>query len=305
MPYSNNTNKNIKKATAKKHRRTKAVYFILPFMLIFGACAAYYSGTAASNETRSSASEPQVSSEAQISSSDSGITNSGSENETASPEGSSGEPGHSVSSEITSGYDFSKPVPRSAAVDKSYFDDAVFIGDSRTEGLITYNSLNNATSLTYKGLMVDTAFTKPVINVNGKLCSVMDALAETKFSKVYIMLGINETGWAYSNIFIEKYEKIIDRIREINPAATIYIQQILPVSQSVSSTHKYITNKKINEYNSLLQKSAEKKQVYYIDTANAVTVDGGPLPEDAAFDGIHLKKAYCVKWFEYLKTHHV
>ena len=261
MPYINNTNKNIKKATAKKYRRTKAVYFILPFMLIFGACAAYYSGTAASNETRSSASEPQVSSEAQISSSDSGITNSGSENETASPEGSSGEPGHSVSSEITSGYDFSKPVPRSAAVDKSYFDDAVFIGDSRTEGFITYNSLNNATSLTYKGLMVDTAFTKPVINVNGKLCSVMDALAETKFSKVYIMLGINETGWAYSNIFIEKYEKIIDRIREINPAATIYIQQILPVSQSVSSTHKYITNKKINEYNSLLQKSAEKKHM--------------------------------------------
>ena len=80
MPYSNKTNKNIKKSATKKRRRTKAVYFILPFMLIFGACAAYYSGTAASNETRSSASEPQVSSEAQISSSDSGITNSGSEN---------------------------------------------------------------------------------------------------------------------------------------------------------------------------------------------------------------------------------
>lgn len=45
--------------------------------------------------------------------------------------------------------------------------------------------------------------------------------------------------------------------------------------------------------------------VYYIDTGAAVADDSGCLPEDAAIDGIHLKKPYCDKWLDYLKTHTV
>lgn len=147
---------------------------------------------------------------------------------------------------IESGYDYSKPVPESNMVENSYFDDAVFIGDSRTEGLILYTGLSNAISYTNKGLMVDTVFTKPVINKNGEKLSVMDALRQTNFSKVYIMLGINETGWPYNSVFIEKYGKIIDEIKTINPEAVIYVQEILPVTDKVSQTHSYIKNGKIN-----------------------------------------------------------
>lgn len=200
-------------------------------------------------------------------------------------------------------YDFSSPVPVSDPVENRYFDDAVFIGDSRTEGLILNCGLSNTTSYAYKGLMVDTAFTKPVINRNGQKVSVMDALKSTSFSKVYIMLGINETGWVYSQVFQNKYGEMIDGIREINPEAEIYIQEIMPVSGKVSSTHNYITNAKIKEYNGLLRELAEEKQVYYIDTGSAVASADGSLPSDAANDGIHLVKAYCEKWLDYLKTH--
>lgn len=200
-------------------------------------------------------------------------------------------------------YDFSAPVPESPAVEDSYFDDAVFIGDSRTEGLIINTGLSNATSYVYKGLMVDTVFTKPAVNQDGKKRSVMDAMKSTQFSKVYIMLGINETGWVYSQIFQSKYGDIIDGIREINPGAVIYIQGIIPVSSKVSSTHRYITNAKINEYNLLLRELAEEKQVFYVDTENAAAAGDGSLPADAAADGIHLVKDYCEKWLDYLKTH--
>lgn len=61
------------------------------------------------------------------------------------------------------GYDYSAPVPESPKTDSTWFDDAVFIGDSRTEGLILNTGLNNAIEYTHKGLMVDTVFTKPVI----------------------------------------------------------------------------------------------------------------------------------------------
>lgn len=200
-------------------------------------------------------------------------------------------------------YDFSRPVPLSEPVDNSYFDDAVFIGDSRTEGLITNTGLSNTTAYTYKGLMVDTVFTKPVIRRGENRVSVMDALKTTSFSKIYIMFGINENGWPYNDVFIHKYEEIIDAVREINPDAVIYVQEIMPVTNQMSATHSYIRNGKIAEFNRLLRQMAQEKQVYFIDTASAVAASDGSLPADAAFDGIHLKKDYCKKWLDYLKSH--
>lgn len=200
-------------------------------------------------------------------------------------------------------YDYAKPVPASEPVSNDYFSDAVFIGDSRTEGFITNTGLTNTVSYTHKGLMVDTVFTKPVIRQRGEMVSIMDALKTTKFNKVYIMLGINEMGWPYSDVFIKRYGEIIDGVRTVNPDAVIYVEEILPVSNKVSAEHSYIKNSKISEFNRLLQKMAAEKQVYYIDLGKVVAAEDGSLPEDAAADGIHLKKAYCVKWLDYLKSH--
>lgn len=203
------------------------------------------------------------------------------------------------------GYNYAKPVPQSQGVDNAYFDDAVFIGDSRTEGLILYTGLSNATVYANQGLMVDTVFTSPVIQMDGQRLSVVEALKRTEFKKVYIALGINETGWAYESIFIDKYQKFIQEIQSINPQAVIYIQEIMPVTAQTSQTHSYVKNDKIQRYNELLAKLAEEMGVYYIDTGAAVADDSGCLPEDAAIDGIHLKKPYCDKWLDYLKTHTV
>lgn len=200
-------------------------------------------------------------------------------------------------------YDFTKPVPVSTAADISYFNDSVFIGDSRTEGFILNLNLSQIHAYTQKGLMVNTVFTEPVIELDDRMVTVMDAVRETSFSKVYIMLGINELGWGYSSKFIEKYGQIIDEIRTINPDAVIYIQSLLPVSQTVSETHNYVKNDKIKEYNILLAQLAAEKKVFFLDTAAAVIDENGCLPDDAATDGIHLKKAYCEKWLQYLQTH--
>ena len=203
------------------------------------------------------------------------------------------------------GYDYSKPVPESAAVDDSFFDGAVFIGNSRTEGFMLYAGPSNAQYLTSIGLMVNTAFTKNNIAVNGKKIPVMDALATMTFSRVYIMLGLNELGWVYPSVYQEYYGRIIDRIREINPEADIYIQSILPVSEEKSASSEWENNARINEYNQLLMELAQQKQVYYVNVAEAVADDSGALPADSAYDGIHLKPNPCKLWLEYLKTHTV
>lgn len=194
-------------------------------------------------------------------------------------------------------------LPASEAVDESYFDDAVFIGDSRTEGLITGTGLYNAVSYTHKGLMVDTVFTELIVNRGGVWISAMEALKDINFSKVYVMFGINETGWPYNDIFIEKYGRIIDTIKEINPDAIIYVQQLIPVSEYVSSSHSYIKNSKIEEFNRLIRDMAEEKQVCLLNPGSALCGGENFLPSEAALDGIHLNREYCALWLDYLKTH--
>lgn len=188
--------------------------------------------------------------------------------------------------------------------DDEYFRDAVFIGDSRTEGFILNNGLTaKVKSFTHKGLTVDTIFTDKIINLNGNKVSIIDALKETSFSKVYIMLGINETGWIYSDLFIDKYKKVIDAVKDINPKCTIYIESIIPVTEKVSNEHQYINNAKIKEYNSLIKEMAKEKGAYYLNVQEALVNANEVLPDEAATDGIHLNRKYCEKWMEYLKNH--
>ncbi|MEG1314700.1 MAG: GDSL-type esterase/lipase family protein [Anaerovoracaceae bacterium] len=201
-------------------------------------------------------------------------------------------------------YDFSEPLKATKAVDNSYFDDAIFIGNSRTEGLFLYSGLSNAKCYAHKGLMVNTYFTEKTYNLNGTKVSMAEAIKANKsFKKAYIMLGMNELGWGYPKLYIEKYTKILKSIRKINPDVKIYVQSIIPVTKTKSQGDDIYNMKHINKFNKLLQQMAYKEKVYYVNVGEGVSNKAGYLPEDAAFDGVHLKAEYANKWLDYLKTH--
>lgn len=197
-----------------------------------------------------------------------------------------------------------RQVQESAAVEARYFDDAVFIGDSRMEGFKLYSGLNNAKFLTAVGATVDTVASKATERLStGEKVPIMDALAREDFSKVYLMLGMNELGWVYPSLFAEHYGGLIDQIRELCPDAVIYIEGILPVTAEKDAEGGYINNARIDQYNELLQQLAEEKQVWYLDVSPAVEDADGCLPAENSFDGIHLKPDACRLWLDYLKTH--
>ncbi len=202
--------------------------------------------------------------------------------------------------------DYSVPVPKSEEVGNDYFKDAIFIGNSQIEGFALYSGLSDIRAYFGKGIMVDTVFTKPVIKRNDTKVPIMDAIAtDADFSKAYIMLGMNELGWVSIDIFTEKYAKIIDALRDINPNVLIYVQSILPVTKSKSDQDKLYNNQRINKFNDYIRSMCKEKEVYYLNVAQAVSNEYGVLPEEAAFDGVHLKMKYCQKWLEYLKNHTV
>lgn len=184
------------------------------------------------------------------------------------------------------------------------FDDKVaFIGDSRTQGLIMYTGLTKINDYSYIGLMVDSAIKKEFVKTSdGKKVTLLEDMKNKDIDTVYIMLGVNELGWAYPEVFKLKYKELIEKIREIKPNINIYVQSIIPVTKEIDSTNKYINNNRIKKYNDLIKELANELDVKYLDVASALVNDEGYLPSQASTDGIHVDRDYCLKWLEYLKN---
>lgn len=209
---------------------------------------------------------------------------------------------------VESTYDFSQPAPESPAVDNTYFEDAAFVGDSRTDGFLLYSGIGTGTNLTSNGLSIFKLAEKKAITIDGTSYTLLEALALGEYGKVYLSLGVNELGYYNDEGFYQAYCDAIDAIRACQPDAVIYIQGLIPLNESVvaaSGGPSYLSNEHLRVYNGLMQKAAEEKQVVFLDLYSEFADENGELPADASKDGVHLKSDYCKKWLEYLKVHTV
>ena len=205
-------------------------------------------------------------------------------------------------------YDFSRPAPEGEAVDNGYFDDAAFVGDSRTDGFMLYSGIGTGKNLTSNGLSIFRLAEKKALTIEGEKYTLLEALALEEYGKVYISLGINELGYNNDKGFYRSYCAAIDEIRRLQPKAVIYVQGLIPVNEAQvmdSTGRDYLANDHLRVYNDLLRQAAEEKQVVYLDLYSEFADENGILPEEDSRDGVHLKKPACQRWLEYLKTHTV
>ncbi|MEG1658211.1 MAG: GDSL-type esterase/lipase family protein [Oscillibacter sp.] len=186
-------------------------------------------------------------------------------------------------------------------VEDTYFADAVFLGDSRTEGFSLYSGLKKGTFLFAVGATVESVFTKATPRAGGGKAPLLDTLAKTDCGKIYVMLGLNELGWVHAETYQKQYGKVIDRIRADHPDATVVVQSLPPVSAGQDAKKTYVNNARIRVYNDLLEKLAAEKDCVYLDVASAVTGADGCLPDAMTFDGVHLNPAGCKAWLDYLR----
>lgn len=198
----------------------------------------------------------------------------------------------------------STPVVVNKKPDKSnysLFDDAVFIGDSRTEGLQLGTGLTNATFLTSRGLTVSTALTEKNIRLQkGGKGTIIDALKEKQYKKVFVMFGVNELGWPYTHTFATKYKQLLEEIQIVQPNATIYVQSIIPVTKQKSDSSPIYNNKNIQTFNEVIIELTQEMNLTYLDVKKSVTNKSNILPSEAATDGVHLTPTYCQKWLNYI-----
>ncbi len=179
--------------------------------------------------------------------------------------------------------------------------DAAFIGDSRTVGLQNTCPYPKATFFCYVGMHIDNAVSDPAFTLsNGNAGTVIDALGEGSFGRIYINLGTNELGWPYIENFQEYYRDLIEQIKAVQPDAAIYAESILPVTASRELQGDDITNANVVRFNEAIQEVCSQTGAVYLNCWEALADANGCLPEDWSVDGIHLLGEACDKWLAYI-----
>ncbi len=188
-------------------------------------------------------------------------------------------------------------------VGEDYFDDAAFIGDSRTVGLFEYGGLGERSDFFAKtSLTIYDVLTKEVMKdeETGEKITIEDALQKKQYGKVYLMLGINELGTGTTQTFMKEYEKVVERIRQLQPEAVIFVEGIMRVAQEKDATDPIFNNTNINERNNAIAQLADNRQIFYIDVNEVVCDKNGNLEKDYTTDEIHLKAQYYEIWKQFL-----
>ena len=176
-----------------------------------------------------------------------------------------------------------------------YMKDSLFIGDSRTVGLMEYAELSDADFFCNVGMSVYNINKKPVSVPNVGKVTFTELISNKKYGKIYIMLGVNEVGYE-TKTTLSKYSQLISLIRQNQPNAAVFIEANLHVAKSRSENDKTVNNAAIDNLNAELKKLADGKTVFYLD-ANTVFDDGaGNLAADKTADGTHLYAKYYAEW---------
>ena len=180
------------------------------------------------------------------------------------------------------------------------FDNALFLGSSRVETLAEYGLAPNADNFAKVGLNIRTIYDK---SPNGG-ASIFEKTCYGSYDRIILVFGDNECAWPYLNVFEDEYIGLINSISEKQPDAKIYLQSVLPISKKANEDEVNIkdgyTMENIDKINEVIKDVAEQTDSVYISAPEEFTADEGFMPEEAASDGIHFGKKYCLIWLEYL-----
>ncbi|MEQ2457135.1 GDSL-type esterase/lipase family protein [Flavonifractor hominis] len=206
-------------------------------------------------------------------------------------------------------FDFTQPAPASEKVDMDYFSDALFIGDSRTDGLRLYSGIKGADFYCYKGLTIFEMDNRKVVELNGTKYTVVEALEKgPQYAKIYISLGINELGYFNDDAFHNTFGEFLAQVKALQPNAIIYLENLVPVNAeqcAANNQPSYVNNDRVADYNAIFPQLAQEYQVVLLDVADALTDENGILPADATVDGVHFTKTWYENWLAFLMEHTV
>lgn len=184
-------------------------------------------------------------------------------------------------------------------VDESYFTDALFIGDSRTDGLRLYAPFDGADYFCSTGMSVTKCLDLSADVENVGTVTLGELLNQRNYGKIYISLGINDVGYDFSYL-VPCFEKIYNFVREQEPDAIIYIMASMHVAKNRAINEPIFESENVDELNHLFGAYADGIHSFFIDENEIFDDDEGYLIADYTGDNVHLYAKYYSDWDEWL-----
>ena len=110
--------------------------------------------------------------------------------------------------------------------------------------------------------------------------------------KVLFMLGVNDLGYYIENTegFKRDYIALIDAYREINPDATVYIQEIIPINEAYR--FRWYNMDRVTDYNAVIREICEEEDCVFVSSVYYAIEEF--LRDDGT--GAHYNYQYHIYW---------
>lgn len=203
-------------------------------------------------------------------------------------------------------YDYSQPVPVSEQKGDEWFYDSAIIGHSLMEGFEMFAKVNsNIHYFTNTGLSAAGASTYSSFDLpGGGSGTLADGLSRKQFSKIYIMLGVNEISISGER-FKDNMAAVIQTIRDNQPEGIpIYVLELTPTTRAKSNASAF-DRENVRKLNGALAELCEEQECYLVDLFSCFADADGYLPADISTDGVHLKAAQYRIMADYILSHTV
>ena len=230
------------------------------------------------------------------------------ENKEAAKEGSSGQTGAEQETEEDTDLTEETEEPEEAQEDEEaekelepeeFFQDTLFIGDSRTMGLAEYADIGGAVVFANTGMNIYRLYSLKNA-VHDQEPYLEDILAEKQYRKIYLMLGINELGYDAEQT-VKRYEEEVLKLSELQPEAKIVLEANLHVTKERSERDAIFNNENIDRINGNIRQIAEKHGFSYIDVNEIFDDETGALNPECTHDEVHVLGKYYQQWADWIR----
>ena len=182
-----------------------------------------------------------------------------------------------------------------------WYDDVLFIGDSRTVGLRDYCRIGNADFFCTVGMTVFDYWDTWAGDEDFDSQTLDSLLSDRTYGKIIVALGLNEIGYPHDEV-MKAYEEMLAFIQERQPDAYIVLQSVMTVGREKMQDAWYYSPEHIYALNEQIMDLADGEKIFYIDPNEEFADADHFLLSDMSGDGAHLYVNQYPRWVEWLNA---
>lgn len=184
-------------------------------------------------------------------------------------------------------------------VDSSWFDNVLFIGDSRVVGLRDYARSGNADYFCDVGMTVFSVNKAMLKDKNFNSTSLKQLLSTKQYDKIYIAFGLNEAGYPFSS-FKLAYQQFYAQVRAAQPNAVIILQSVMSVTQKQAAKADYFNPSYLQKMSNVMVDLANGTDTFYVDVNEYFADSRGYMFPSLTNDGCHPTGSCYRRWRDWI-----